>query len=143
MKQSAQAIVVDRKGKIYLEDNEVTNMLSFIWWKLEDTEDFITTVIREVEEELGLVFPEIRFLDGQEQPERKFWNTKLQDYIRWKSKYFVLVLTDDEVKNIKENVKLIILGSITELETFSEAKFWPLGRDVFNTQVQRALSHIS
>ena len=143
MKQSAQAIVVDRKGKIYLEDNEVTNMLSFIWWKLEDTEDFITTVIREVEEELGLVFPEIRFLDGQEQPERKFWNTKLQDFISWKSKYFVLVLTDEEVKDINENIKLVILNSIFDLDMIHEGKFWPLWRGIFRAQIQRALSHIS
>ena len=143
MKQSAQAIVVDRQGKIYLEDNAVTNMLSFIWWKLEEWEKFITTVIREVEEELGLFLPENRFLDKQEQPVRRFWNARIEKYIEWYSEYFVLVLWLDEVKAIKRSVKLIILGSITELETFPEEKFWPLGRDVFKTQVQRALSHIS
>ena len=143
MNISAQAIVIDQEGKIYLEDNQVTRMLSFIWGKQKWKETFEEIIIRETKEELGIVLPESRFLNGQEQPERKFWNERLQDYISWFSKYFVLILTPSEVKDIKWSVKLVVLENKRDLEKFPEEKFWPLGREVFTAQIERALSHIS
>ncbi len=117
MNYSEQAIVVDENGKLYFEDNHVTNMLSFIWWKMKNGEKYWDTVTREVEEELGITFSQDRFLDGQKQAVRSFWNEREQKYIDWQSTYFVLVLLADEVKNIQENVQLITLGSSPVDET--------------------------
>lgn len=142
MKYSAQAIVIDENGKLYLEDNNVTKMFSFIGWKREEGETYIMTLIREVKEELGFIFPESRFLDGQEQPIRLFWNAREEKYIEWKSCYFVLILTSDEVKNIRQNVKLHVIDNIIDLEKIPEERFWPLGREVLRAQMKRALSYL-
>ena len=142
MNRSAQAIVIDRTWKLYFEDNFVTGMLSFIGWKCEGKETFLETVIREVHEELGIIFSPERFLDGQIQPVRTFWNERKQQYIDWLSEYFVLVLQKEDISLLRPSAKLIILENISQLDSFPDEKFFPLGRDVFLAQVNRALKHI-
>lgn len=143
MNYSAQTIVVDENGRIYLEDNKVICALSFFWWKLEPSESFLDAAVREIHEELGLKIHTSRFLDWREQKLRTFWNEKKQCFLDWKSTYFVLVLYDFEVKEIQWNIDILIFHSVNELDNYLEGKFIPLGKHKFLEEIQRALSHIS
>lgn len=141
MNYSSQAIVVDWNYKFYLEDNKVIRSLSYIGWKLEEGEEHIDAIIRELQEELGIIFPPERFLWAELQPVRSFWNERKGKCIDWQSVYYVLVLDNEERAQISENIKLKIY-TLTDLEGMDESNF-PNKRKVdFISQLKRALTFV-
>lgn len=101
---SAQALIITPSWEIILEDNKKIGKLSFIGGKLENKDrdedrkkQALNTVVREVGEEFEMLFERERFLVPHIQPITKFW-TGL-----WKSTYFVLWVTHEEVQKILQN----------------------------------------
>lgn len=134
MNRSAQAIIVDRDENIYLERNSKIWSLSFVWWALEEWEDFETALQREIWEELCIPISVLRLLDGKEQEPRRFptWE--------WLSKYFVLVLEESEEQKIRANA-VIEMYSFNDLQRLDDSEF-PMERMTFLAHIQRALDLI-
>ncbi len=134
--KSSQAIVIDTDRNIYLEDNETTKWLSFIWGKLEGDEKYIDAIIREIKEELWLHLDENRFVWGELQPVRE-----IQNVWKWESLYYILIVTQKEANDILDNtdIQQYTLSDLQDLkwEPFS------LPRDIFLEQIQRALQFIN
>lgn len=131
MNYSAQAIIIDEDSNIYLERNAKIWSLSFIWWALEKWEDYISALMREVHEELWLIISGERFIEWKQQPKRIFLTWE------WESMYFLCILQNDEVSQIKklENIEVYDFSS---LERLTDNDF-PLERVSFLQEVQRAL----
>lgn len=134
MKYSAQAIIVDRNEKIYLERNKKIDSLSLVGGKLEEGENYEIALLREIKEELGLSLTVSRLLDGEEQSKRVFSTGE------WISKYFVVVLEDLEEKIVGENNDIEVY-QFQELERMEDDEF-PFERVTFLQQIQRALDAI-
>lgn len=140
-RESAQAIVIDRGRKVYLEDNQVIEALSFIGGGKKVWENFDDTIIREVKEEIGLVLAIERFLWAELQPVRRYWNKRKWRHIEWKSMYYILVLENEELVQMQERIKLEVY-TIDQLNNLDISRF-PEGRkDEFLAQVRRALTFV-
>lgn len=104
---SAQAIIITPNGDIVLEDNKKIGRLSLIGGAKEESDadenknkEALNTIRREVWEELGILFDAERFMFPQIQPITRF-GTGL-----WKSTYFVLKITSQEIECILQNDKI-------------------------------------
>lgn len=135
---SAQALVITPTGEMILEDNKKIGKLSFVGGKLEeqDRDDDINKqalniVAREVWEEFDILFWRQRFLAPQIQPITRF-GTGL-----WKSTYFVLWVTHEEVQKILQNNQDMWVYSEVQLREHF-LKRLPIGTKRFFKQFQRA-----
>ncbi len=133
--KSSQAIVIDTIWNMYLENNKKTQRLSFIWGKLEEDEEHINAIIREIKEELWLDFDEERFVWGDLQPVREIPNVW-----KWRSLYYILIVTQKEAEDILHNTD-IRKYTLSDLQTLEWEPFC-LPRDIFLEQIQRALQFI-
>lgn len=131
MKHSAQAIIVDRDGNIILEKNTKIWSLSFIGGKVEEWESYESALLRELREELWIEFHLDRLLRWEIQEKRIFPTGE------WVSKYFVLILEDNE-ETIVKNAKNMETYDFKSLERLNDSEF-PIERMSFLSQVQRAL----
>lgn len=134
MNYSAQAILIDGEGNIYLERNKkMWNRLSFIGGKFEyiDNNSYENCVIREIREEMQLVLQRDRLLAAElQEPREILWKT-------WISTYFVVVLDELEWTPIWENQDIEIFD-MHSLQRLDDDQF-VLERITFLQQVQRAL----
>ena len=142
--KSSQAIVIDRKRNIYLEDNKKIGRFSLIWWKVEHNKDgddrkvyFENAMIREFEEETWIKRSKESFEHSKKYQEPQ----EIPEVGIWESMYYIIILeTKGETEKILEN-KDINKYNLEELKSMGEDAF-SMPKEKFLAEIERALNSL-